>query len=83
MDDNTKVEDKELDNIVLLLCCLYAFKVSIMSNHFDLISSTLYQNNISIVKYNNYFSQFKIFFNFLVFFFKVFIFMTNKLLTYF
>jgi len=23
-----KVEDKELDNIILLLCCLYAFKVS-------------------------------------------------------
>lgn len=27
---NIKVEDKELDNIVLLLCCLYAFKVSEM-----------------------------------------------------
>lgn len=26
--DSIKVEDKELDNIVLLLCCLYAFKVS-------------------------------------------------------
>lgn len=41
--DSTKVEDKELDNIILLLCCLYAFKVS------EIIIFLLVNNSLSHV----------------------------------
>ncbi|XP_026814805.1 nucleolar MIF4G domain-containing protein 1 homolog [Rhopalosiphum maidis] len=39
--NNIKVEDKELDNIVLLLCCLYAFKVFHSGFIFEILNKLL------------------------------------------
>lgn len=41
-----QVEDKELDNIMLLLCCMFAFKVSKMFFFYQISHDITYYNCI-------------------------------------